>query len=81
MRKPKACIYDNPRTMRREAWRDGRLVAHVSANLTSCDGFDGWPEDAPVILNCGPWQPDRARGTRVAMGEEDYEEGDDVVQD
>lgn len=37
----KVCVYDNPRTMCREAWQDGKVVAHISAGLLMLDGFQG----------------------------------------
>lgn len=39
----KTCTYDNPATMQREAWQDGRLVAAISADLMHTKGFNGHP--------------------------------------
>lgn len=35
------CTYDNPETMLREAWQDGKLIAHISAKQMMTKNFNG----------------------------------------
>lgn len=66
----KTCTYDNPATMCREAWRDKRLIAHITADFlfqkpTICPRF--------VIhmgLNVGDWKEGQKIGDPEAIGEE-----------
>lgn len=61
----KVCVYDNPATMAREAWKDGRLVGHTQAVLLCSKGFRGnryWP----FIFNVGPWKPGQVCGDKSA---------------
>lgn len=37
------CVYDNPNTMRREAWQDGTCIAHITMEQMYVKGFDGSP--------------------------------------
>jgi hypothetical protein len=39
--KANVCVFDNPATWHREAWKDGRLVASMCAEVLSLKGFDG----------------------------------------
>lgn len=65
----KTCTYDNPATMCREAWRDKRLIAHVTAEFlfqkpTICHRI--------VIhmgLNVGDWKEGQILGDPEAIGE------------
>lgn len=62
------CLYDNPSTMRREAWQDGVLLSFVSFELF----FLKTPTFAiPVIdfrLQGGPWEEGKFHhGGREAM--------------
>lgn len=58
--------YDNPDTMDREAWQDGRLVAKVSARLLLSKDFRG---DRSMFfgLNAGDWNPGQLLGSREAI--------------
>ena len=51
----RVCVYDNPETMRREAWRDGKLVCFATADLLLSKGFKG-DDKFDFRLNCGPWK-------------------------
>ena len=65
----KTCTYDNPATMYREAWRDKRLIAHITAEFlfqkpTICP--------RPPIhmgLNVGDWKEGQKIGDPEAIGE------------
>jgi hypothetical protein len=61
------CVYDNPSTMSREAWRDGVLIAKISAKLMYTKGFDGF-QGMPFMLNCGrEFESGKIRGDADAM--------------
>jgi hypothetical protein len=49
------CVYDNPSTMARELWQDGKLAHHVTACVLESRGFKGgrW---FPFQLNVGYWE-------------------------
>ena len=65
------CVYDNPSTMAREAWQDGRLIAKISAKLMCAKGFDGF-SGMPFMLNCGrEFESGKIRGDANAMIEKD----------
>lgn len=65
--------YDNPDTMQREAWQDGKVIASVSAALLCTKGFKG---DAMFFgLNVGPWSTGQLVGDRAALHEPATEEG------
>lgn len=59
-------VYDNPATMRREAWQDGRLIADISLELMSIKGFNGHPSMF-FPLNCGKWKHGEIRGDAEAI--------------
>jgi hypothetical protein len=62
-----AAVYDNPATMCREAWHDGRMLAHISATLMYTKGFNGYPT-LPFYLNVGrDFVPGRILGDRSAL--------------
>lgn len=62
----KVCVYDNPATMCREGWKDGKLLAHITRDLMETKGFIGHPT-IPFYLNQGPWQEGRIIGDKDAM--------------
>lgn len=65
-----ACTFDNPDTMRRECWQDGKLVAFYSATLMLSKGH--WPPPSHKFFfgaNVGPWTPGQIFGDRSAIGE------------
>lgn len=45
-------VFDNPTNFLREAWKDGHVIAHISANLMYQKGFNGFPT-MPFYLNVG----------------------------
>lgn len=62
-----ACIYDNPATMARECWQDGRLIYSYQAALLMSK------TETPARkfffgANVGPWKPGQLFGDRDAMG-------------
>ena len=64
---PVCAVYDNPATMLREAWQDGRVVAHISATLMATKGFNGHP-NMHFALNCGrEFEPGKIRGNAAAI--------------
>jgi hypothetical protein len=62
-----AAVYDNPATMRREGWQDGRLEGFVSRSLMESRGFR---ESGlmPWWLNVGNWSPGKVHGDPCAVG-------------
>lgn len=62
------CVYDNPSTFHREAWKSGELICSISATLLESKGFNGgnW---FPFELNTGEsWKPGTFYGDRSAIG-------------
>jgi len=49
------CVYDNPRTMRREAWQDGVMLSYITAKLLLSKGFKGG-KMFDFRLNVGEWE-------------------------
>ena len=47
--------FDNPATMAREAWVNGRMIAHITADALIQKGFRGGPW-FPFYLNIGEWR-------------------------
>jgi hypothetical protein len=61
------CVLDNPATMCREAWRNGQMIAHISATLLLTKGFNGF-KTMPFMLNCGrDFKPGRIYGDSSAL--------------
>lgn len=76
------CALDNPNTMRREAWQDGKLVASIDAMLLENRGFSGHP-DLPFQLNYkspsgGIWLAGQYYGNLNAIAE-GYRPADDQL--
>lgn len=64
------CAYDNPDTMARECWQDGRLLCHYKAELFVLR--DGGVQLIPANLfffgaNVGPWKTGQLFGDPVVM--------------
>jgi hypothetical protein len=62
----KPAVFDNPATLQREAWCDGRLLAAVSLETIQaietkdrCAHRRRW---LPFMLDCGPWHSGAIRG-------------------
>ena len=70
----KTAVFDNPATMCREMWQDGKLLAHLSADAMLQKGFRGHPT-IPLPLNCGEWCPGRVDGDAAAIAEFDDDIG------
>lgn len=61
-----SCVFDNPATMCREAYTDGRLIAHLSLAVMETKGFTGH-RSIPFYLNIGRWKTGRVVGDRAAL--------------
>jgi hypothetical protein len=59
-------IYDNPATMAREAWQDGKLIGHTTACLLLSRDFRGH-RNWPFYFSVGPWSPGQLIGDRAAV--------------
>ena len=64
----KTCVYDNPATMARECWQDGKLVCHYKADLFALK------EPIPARkfffgANIGDWVTGQIVGDKEAMME------------
>jgi hypothetical protein len=66
IRTPKVCVYDNPGTMRRECWRDGRLLCFYTAALIESRQSIP-PEFLFFGANIGRWREGQYRGDLDAM--------------
>lgn len=64
----KTCTYDNPATMCREAWRDKRLIAHVTAEFLFHHPH-GFRFVIHMGLNVGDWKEGQKIGDPEAIGE------------
>lgn len=62
----KVCTFDNPDTLRRECWQDGKLVAFITAALMATKGFNGHRRMF-FGLNIGPWKTGQLVGDPDAM--------------
>lgn len=60
------CVYDNPFTMRREAYHEKELKCFISAGLMGSNQFHGH-KDLPFMINAGRWQSGRVRGHLHAL--------------
>lgn len=59
-------VYDNPATMAREAWQDGKRLCHVTAAQLMTKDFRGHPRMF-FGLNVGQWETGRVIGDRDAI--------------
>lgn len=65
------CTYDNPATMCRECWQDGKLAASYSTSLIFQKG--AWPPPAfrfHMGANIGPWKEGQMIGNPDAIPED-----------
>ena len=63
------CTYDNPATMSRECWQDGRLICAYSFKILP--PFAKYPIPGYLFFfgaNVGPWEEERLIGDAEAMG-------------
>lgn len=61
------CTYDNPATMARECWQDGKLICHYKAELFFIEPF---PVPARFLFfgaNIGEWKTGQLVGDKEAM--------------
>lgn len=65
----KVAVYDNPYTMRREAWIDGKIEGSASASLIESEGFNIQKLAGllPWIIDDSPLQPGKIRGDSEAI--------------
>jgi hypothetical protein len=65
----KTCVYDNPNTMAREAWMNGRLLCHVTAEFLELAVI---PTRFVIDmrLNVGRWKEGQKLGDPEAIGED-----------
>jgi len=68
------CTYDNPATMARECWQDGKLLCSYSAKLFLLRPLPG---DHPIPsgffffgANIGPWETGQLWGDAAAIDDE-----------
>ena len=65
----KVCVYDNPATMSRECWQDGKLLCSYSFNVLP--PFADKPIPAKHYFfgaNIGPWKTGQLVGNPEATG-------------
>ena len=66
--KVKTCTYDNPETMARECWKDGRLICHYGAELFLQHEVQKIPPDKLFFgANIGPFKLGQMIGDPEAM--------------
>lgn len=65
------CVYDNPASMTREGWQDGKLLMSVSANVLETKGYRESGK-IPWILNIGEWKPGQISGDIEAIDENNF---------
>lgn len=61
------CTYDNPATMARECWRDGKLICHYSYELFFIEPFPVSPELFFFGANIGKWKTGQIVGDKTAI--------------
>ena len=62
------CTYDNPSTMARECWKDGKLFCHYSAVLLEPFALTKIPSELFFFgANIGPWQSGQIHGDKSAI--------------
>jgi len=64
----RTCVFDNPASMARECWQDGKLLAFITSALMATKGFNGG-KDIFFGLNVGPWKTGQLLGDADAMKE------------
>ena len=61
------CTFDNPSTMQRECWQDGKLLCAYSATLYALKEWTIPPELYFFGANIGDWKDGQLVGDRDAM--------------
>lgn len=63
----KVAVFDNPATMARECWQDGKVIAHLTADVMDAKGFRGH-ESIFFGLDLGrPWETGKVVGNAEAI--------------
>lgn len=71
MKRITICTYDNPATMTREAWQDGKILCSITARLLSDRDFKGGPH-FPFMLNSGIFASGKIIGNPKALDALNY---------
>ena len=62
------CTYDNPATMARECWKDGRLICHYAHHLLPPLAKEPIPAEHFFFgANIGPWELGQMVGDAGAL--------------
>ena len=61
------CTYDNPDTMSRECWQDGRLVCYYSACVLALKEWPVRERQLYLCANIGDWVAGQIVGDKEAM--------------
>ena len=65
------CCYDNPKTMAREFWRDGRLIFSTPHRMCAEPTAVGWQSligsQLPADVHLGHWQAGQLAGDKSAI--------------
>jgi hypothetical protein len=62
------CTYDNPATMARECWQDGKLICYYACQLLPPYTKEPIPDEHFFFgANIGPWKPGQMVGDAEAM--------------
>lgn len=64
------CTYDNPVTMARECWQDGKLLCKYDSKLFFIEPFPIPAENFFFGANIGPWKTEQLVGDKEAIGEQ-----------
>lgn len=69
----KTCVYDNPATMAREYYEDGKLLCAYTANLLLAKEMQ--QIGATDVLGAGDWKPGQKIGDPAALPANDKVSG------
>lgn len=64
-----ACTFDNPATMARECWQDGRLLISYPSHLWMLPEFPIPADKFFFGANIGDWRTGQLAGAREAMNQ------------
>lgn len=63
------CTYDNPATMARECWQNGKIICHYKATLLQPYAKEPIPAEYFFFgANIGPWKEGQIVGNNAAIG-------------
>jgi hypothetical protein len=60
------CVYDNPETMSRECWQNGKIICSYKMELFFIDPFPVPAEHFFFGANIGPWKEGQLVGAKEA---------------